>query len=519
MASTYLSRLSGIETSVAIKAPVLAATIAAITLSGEQTIDGVAVVTGDRVLVKNQSSAIDNGIWDVSTGTWSRSDDFNGARDAVTGTRIFVISGSTNGYTEWVVSTTDPEIGVSSMSFIANGFSTSGMFTTVTPSGGDDETALQTMNDAALIQVMFNGAYTVGSSMTDQTRPKILFADDATLGGDTIPMLSLSKYAPDSLPRTMFFVEQQTSMRDDTTTAYVQRVVTTDDGITNPKALKVLTSISAGGGDQIEWAISGEVTNSDNTRTGAEGGTAVSGVARKQAANTGIMFGGHFQVKDETGAATVGGIVGMEINIQANGADTNSNRIGIDLIAKTYDVGTSGEFFAGLRIRNNDSVTGGKWTTGILIEDGSQAILEGISVENSPGTGVGFGYSDEGQKSVGLLMAGTYGSAAIRIPSASYIAMEATAAIKTAYGVTSNIWGLYNGANERVGFDMTATPRIRIAGTAILGARKTGWTVATGTATRTAFDTSTVTLPQLAERVKAIIDDLHSTAGHGLIGA
>ena len=101
---------------------------------------------------------------------------------------------------------------------------------------------------------------------------------------------------------------------------------------------------------------------------------------------------------------------------------------------------------------------------------------------------------------------------------ASYIAMEATAAIKTAYGVTSNIWGLYNGANERVGFDMTATPRIRIAGTAILGARKTGWTVATGTATRTAFDTSTVTLPQLAERVKAIIDDLHSTAGHGLIG-
>lgn len=36
----------------------------------------------------------------------------------------------------------------------------------------------------------------------------------------------------------------------------------------------------------------------------------------------------------------------------------------------------------------------------------------------------------------------------------------------------------------------------------------TGWTAATGSATRTTFDTTTVTLPELAERVKAIIDDL-----------
>ena len=52
----------------------------------------------------------------------------------------------------------------------------------------------------------------------------------------------------------------------------------------------------------------------------------------------------------------------------------------------------------------------------------------------------------------------------------------------------------------------------------VLGARKTGWTVASGTATRASFDTSTVTTEQLAERVKALIDDLHGTAGHGLIG-
>ena len=58
--------------------------------------------------------------------------------------------------------------------------------------------------------------------------------------------------------------------------------------------------------------------------------------------------------------------------------------------------------------------------------------------------------------------------------------------------------------------------KLQIASLDVVGARKTGWTAATGTATRTTFATSTVTLPQLAERVKALLDDL---IAHGLIGA
>jgi hypothetical protein len=50
----------------------------------------------------------------------------------------------------------------------------------------------------------------------------------------------------------------------------------------------------------------------------------------------------------------------------------------------------------------------------------------------------------------------------------------------------------------------------------VVSARRTGWAAPTGTATRTTFATSTVTLSQLAERVKALIDDLTT---HGLIGA
>lgn len=51
----------------------------------------------------------------------------------------------------------------------------------------------------------------------------------------------------------------------------------------------------------------------------------------------------------------------------------------------------------------------------------------------------------------------------------------------------------------------------------VVGARKTGWGAPTGTSTRTTFATSTVTTAQLAERVKALLEDLGSVGGHGLI--
>jgi len=57
------------------KASCVAATTANITLSAPQTIDGVSVLTGDRVLVKDQTSPAENGIYVAAAGTWSRSTD------------------------------------------------------------------------------------------------------------------------------------------------------------------------------------------------------------------------------------------------------------------------------------------------------------------------------------------------------------------------------------------------------------------------------------------------------------
>lgn len=87
MTSSIVSRL-GTSPEEGTKAPCVVSTIANITLSGEQTINTVAVVTGDRVLVRNQTDLTENGIYAVSTGAWSRTKDWNRANDVVSGALV-----------------------------------------------------------------------------------------------------------------------------------------------------------------------------------------------------------------------------------------------------------------------------------------------------------------------------------------------------------------------------------------------------------------------------------------------
>lgn len=93
------------------KAPVKVVATSAITLSGTQTIDGVGVGTGDRVLVTGQngsSADATNGIYVVAGGgSWSRADDA-GAGELNAGSAVFVTEGSTYAETQWVLTTNNP---------------------------------------------------------------------------------------------------------------------------------------------------------------------------------------------------------------------------------------------------------------------------------------------------------------------------------------------------------------------------------------------------------------------------
>lgn len=84
-----------------VKASVIVATTGNITLSGLQTIDGITLTAGQRVLVKNQSTASQNGIYVASASAWSRASDMD-VWSEFPSAFFFVEQGTVNGDSGWV---------------------------------------------------------------------------------------------------------------------------------------------------------------------------------------------------------------------------------------------------------------------------------------------------------------------------------------------------------------------------------------------------------------------------------
>jgi hypothetical protein len=105
----------------AIKAPVIVATTGPnITLSGLQTIDGYLTLAGDRVLVKDQATPSQNGIYNAATGNWTRAYDALSNTQWAAGTLVLVTGGSVNVNTLWEQTTAGPIVlGTTSLAFLA----------------------------------------------------------------------------------------------------------------------------------------------------------------------------------------------------------------------------------------------------------------------------------------------------------------------------------------------------------------------------------------------------------------
>lgn len=87
----------------------VATTTNLLTLFGLLTIDGVTLVAGDRVLVKDQTGAQQpfNGIYVVSAGSWSRATDADSSAEVTAGMFTFVTEGTANADSGWVLTTND----------------------------------------------------------------------------------------------------------------------------------------------------------------------------------------------------------------------------------------------------------------------------------------------------------------------------------------------------------------------------------------------------------------------------
>lgn len=106
------------------KASVRAATTANIALNGLQTVDGVVLAAGDRVLVKNQGTGSQNGIYVAAAGAWARSADADENAEVTPSLTVSVESGATQADTVWQLITDAPiVVGTTALVFqdITNG--------------------------------------------------------------------------------------------------------------------------------------------------------------------------------------------------------------------------------------------------------------------------------------------------------------------------------------------------------------------------------------------------------------
>jgi len=175
-----------------VKGSVLAATTTSITLVGAQTVDGVSVVAGNRVLVKNQSTSSQNGIYVVQTVAWTRSTD---ETTPTVGDFTFVESGSTQAAQGYIVTSTTG--GVTWTQFSAageytagNGISISGQSIAFNPTstGG-----LQAASGGASILLATNSGLATSSSGLTATAGTGITTASNTIAIDTTVVVR--KYA------------------------------------------------------------------------------------------------------------------------------------------------------------------------------------------------------------------------------------------------------------------------------------------------------------------------------------
>lgn len=87
-------------------------------LSGLLTVDGVVLVAGDRVLVKDQATASQNGLYVVAAGAWARAADAASSAEVTPGMTVPVEQGTTLADTIWELTTNAPiTLGTTALTF------------------------------------------------------------------------------------------------------------------------------------------------------------------------------------------------------------------------------------------------------------------------------------------------------------------------------------------------------------------------------------------------------------------
>ena len=177
-------------------------------------------------------------------------------------------------------------------------------------------------------------------------------------------------------------------------------------------------------------------------------------------ANIGPIWGGVFEASDKTNTDGTGksGTVGIEVDVFANGADVNNNRVGIDVVVgKGVSGGTTCQARVGVRIAPQGlSISNGTWNFGFqalgcvaadfLAQSASTAAFQGFGNNT-------YGVLLNGTHTIGFdTTTATIGANAIRIKEDQSIAFESTGQIKQFYSPLTATLNINNGSTNRARF-------------------------------------------------------------------
>jgi len=104
---TRANFLSGFTVSQVYKEGVAVVSTSNLTLSGEQTIDGV-LTSASRILVAGQTAADDNGIYVTAAGAWARASDMDADSEVFMGMQIYVQLGDVHAHSKWILASSGP---------------------------------------------------------------------------------------------------------------------------------------------------------------------------------------------------------------------------------------------------------------------------------------------------------------------------------------------------------------------------------------------------------------------------
>lgn len=192
---TLDGKIALVESGLISKAHVRLATTSSdgnLSLTGAANVDGSAVVTGDSILVKNQSDETQNGVYIANTeGAWTRRADSDGnpTNEIRPGTSYWVVSGSENVNTRWSQYEIGTEanqaidVGTDDINFI-NASANAPLATTSTAGlmSATDKERLDDLHDESLRDSDFVSAQSVLVAITAETPTNVVVAEGSVVG-------------------------------------------------------------------------------------------------------------------------------------------------------------------------------------------------------------------------------------------------------------------------------------------------------------------------------------------------